>query len=108
MRFEAILEKRVIAPIQRADYKKWLRYFLDFCTKYPVPEARPDQVRLFIDKLREKKQTPVQQKQAAHAVSLYFEIQRKGETPVANSNTDRATSLIPKPQQVRERSLSFP
>ena len=35
--FEAILEKRAIAPIQRGDYKKWLRYFLDFCTKYPVP-----------------------------------------------------------------------
>jgi hypothetical protein len=71
-RFDAILEKRAVAPIQRADYKKWLRYFLDFCTKYPVPEARPDQVRLFIDKLREKRQTLFQQNQAAHAVSLFF------------------------------------
>ena len=44
-RYEAILEKRAIAPIQRADYKKWLRYFLDFCSKYPVPQTRPDQVR---------------------------------------------------------------
>jgi hypothetical protein len=43
---------------------------------------------LFIDKLREKKQTPVQQKQAAHAVSLYFEMQRKDEILVADSNTD--------------------
>ena len=75
-RFEAILEKRSVAPVHRTDYKKWLRYFLDFCVKYPVPEARPDQVRLFIDKLREKKQTPAQQKQAAHSVSLYFETLR--------------------------------
>jgi hypothetical protein len=29
-RFEAILEKRAVAPNQRADYKKWLGYFLDF------------------------------------------------------------------------------
>ena len=29
-RFDAILEKRAVAPKQRADYKKWLRYFLDF------------------------------------------------------------------------------
>ena len=94
-RFDAILEKRAVAPIQRADYKKWLRYFLDFCTKYPVPEARPDQVRLFIDKLREKRQTPVQQKQAAHAVSLYFEMQRKGETPVADFNTSTTTLIHP-------------
>ena len=46
-RFEAILEKRAITPDHRADYKKWLRYFLDFCIKYPVPAARPEQVRLF-------------------------------------------------------------
>ncbi len=36
-RFDAILEKRAVAPRLRADYKKWLRYFLDFCSKYPVP-----------------------------------------------------------------------
>ena len=76
-RFDAILEKRAIAPLQRADYKRWLGYFLDFCAKYPVPEAPPDRVPLFIDKLREKKQTPLQQDQAAHAVSLYFEMLRK-------------------------------
>jgi hypothetical protein len=68
--FEAILQKRDIAPIQRADYKRWLRYFPDFCARYPVPESRPDQVRLFIDKLREKSQTPAQQNQAAQAVFL--------------------------------------
>jgi len=103
-RFDAILEKRAVAPIQRADYKKWLRYFLDFCTKYPVPEARPDQVRLFIDKLREKRQTLFQQNQAAHAVSLFFEMQRKRETPVADFNTDTTTSFIPEPLQVREKN----
>ncbi|MEK7718552.1 MAG: hypothetical protein AAB347_02910 [Bacteroidota bacterium] len=53
-RFEAVLSKRTVAPAQRADYKKWLRYFLDFCAKYPVPAARSDLVRLFIGKLREK------------------------------------------------------
>jgi len=107
-RFEAILEKRTVAPILRSDYKKWLRYFLDFCTKYPVPEARPDQVRLFIEKLREKRQTPVQQNQAAHAVSLYFEIQRKREIPVEYSHTDTTTSFIPEPPLVRDRSPFLP
>ena len=106
-RFDAILEKRAVAPIQRADYKKWLRYFLDFCTKYPVPEARPDQLSLFIDKLREKRQTPFQQNQAAQAVSLYFEMQPKGETPVADFNTGTITSFIPEPPQVREKPPSW-
>ena len=107
-RFDAILEKRAVTPIQRADYKKWLRYFLDFCTKYPVPEARPDQVRLFIDKLREKRQTPFQQNQAAYAVSLYFEMQLKRETPVADFNTDTTTSFITEPQQIPNRFPSLP
>ena len=27
--FEAILNKRAVAPAQRADYEKWFRYFLE-------------------------------------------------------------------------------
>lgn len=38
------------------EYKKWLRYYLDFCDKYPVPDSKPERVRLFAEKLREKKQ----------------------------------------------------
>ncbi|MBI4620848.1 MAG: phage integrase N-terminal SAM-like domain-containing protein [Desulfobacterales bacterium] len=99
-RFDATLEKRAVAPIQRADYKKWLRYFLDFCGKYPVPKARADRVRLFIDKLREKRQIPFQQNQAAHAVSLYFKMQRKREPPVADFNKgtfgDILSNFVPK------------
>ena len=65
--FDAVLEKRAVAPAKRSDLKKWLRYFLDFRAKYPAPESRSEQVRLFITKLQEKKQNPEQQKQAAYA-----------------------------------------
>ena len=110
--FETILEKRAISPLERANYKKWLRYFLDSCAKHPVPEARSDQVRLFIDKLREKKQTSFQRNLAAHAVSLYFQIQRRGEiegadrhtSPGSEAGTDPSTSLFPEIQQVHEGS----
>ena len=115
-RFEAILEKRAVLSAQRADYKKWLRYFWDFRSKYPLPEARSDQVRLFIDKLREKKQTLSQQNQAAHAVSLYFEMPRKGEiqeaadsdaSPGSERGAEAGTSSVAEPQQVRESSVSM-
>lgn len=114
--YEAILEKRGVLPSDRANYKKWLRYFLDYCSKYPVPETRPDQVRLFIDKLREKKQAPFQLDQAVHAVSLYFEMQGKGDILVADSHarsrpepgTDAGTSFVQEPQQLQERSPSSP
>jgi hypothetical protein len=70
--FEAILDRQAISPSERGCYKKWLTYFLELCARYAVPEARSDQVRWFIDKLRGKKQVLPQQDQAAHAVSLYL------------------------------------
>lgn len=71
--YEAVLKKRAIPISRHADYRKWLRYFLDFRSKYPLPDSRSEQVRLFIQKLRVKMQSPDQQKQAAYALSLYFE-----------------------------------
>ncbi len=99
--YEAILNKKVLAVSRHADYKKWLRYYLDYCSKYPVPDTKSERVRLFIEKLREKKQTPDRQKQAAYAVSLYFEMQRKpdNETPTAHVKEETTSSSISELQQ---------
>lgn len=70
----AHLKSRNIAPSFNGEYRKWLRYYLDFCDKYPVPVGRADRVRLFCDKLKEKRQKEAQRERAAHAVSLYFEM----------------------------------
>src|SRR5574341_332648 len=69
-RYLIILKKRAVPVSRHADYKKWLRYFRDFRDKYTLPNSRSDQVRMFIQKLRDKRQTAEQQKQAAHAISL--------------------------------------
>ena len=74
--YESVLKTHEIPISQYADYKKWLRFFQDFSTKYPVPDSKAEQVRLFIEKLREKKQTEAQCDMAAHAVSLCFEMQK--------------------------------
>jgi hypothetical protein len=42
---------------------------------------------LFLKKLRQQNQTPFQQNQAAQALSLYFEMLRKKEAPVADVRT---------------------
>ncbi|MFZ3092129.1 MAG: integron integrase [Nitrospirota bacterium] len=97
-RFEAVLKKRAIPDSSYAEYKKWLRYYLDFCGKYPLPDSKSERVKLFVNKLREKKQTPEQQKQAAYAVSLFFEIQNKKDvSPSPHAVTPAASS--PKPSQ---------
>jgi len=100
--YQTVLQRKVADVSRHGDYKKWLRYFWDFCAKYPGPESGSERVRLFIEKLKAKKQTPDQQKQAAHAVSLFLERERPGEvsnshikTTASNPSTspqDRATT----------------
>jgi hypothetical protein len=46
--YNAILVKRAVPASRHADYKKWLRYYLDFSGKYPVPDSKSDRVCLFI------------------------------------------------------------
>ena len=70
--YDTVLKNRAIPLYLRADYTKWLRYYLDFRGKYPLPDSRSEHVRLFIKKLREKNQSQKQQDQAAHALSLFF------------------------------------
>ncbi len=75
--YEAVLKKREIPVVHYADFKKWLRYYHDFCVKYAESTGKYESVRLFLEKLKEKKQTEVQLQQAAHAISLYFEMQKQ-------------------------------
>ena len=70
------LKQRAVHETVHVYYRKWLRYFLDFCEKHPPPANKSEQVRLFIEKLKSKNQPPQQCSQAAHAVSLYFESQK--------------------------------
>lgn len=72
--YDALLQQREIPVAHHPYYKKWLRYFLDFCAKYPSGQGNADQIQLFLEKLRSRNQTSFQCRQAAHAASLYFEL----------------------------------
>jgi hypothetical protein len=74
--FNEILQKRAVNRSLHIHYRKWLLYFFDFCRKYSPPESKSEQVRLFIEKLKAKNQTPQQCAQAAHAISLFFKSQK--------------------------------
>ena len=95
VRFSRILTIRKVPFSRHGEYRKWLRYYLDFCDKYSPPPVRSERVRLFIRKLQEKKQPLEFQKQAAHAVSLLFETEQRGnrisaELAVPLSDGDKA------------------
>ena len=103
--YEAVLKKRAIAASRHSEYRKWLRYYLNFCAKYSPPDSKSERVRLFVEKLRGKQQTLEQQQQAAHAVSLYFEIERK-KPAFPFSRVAAETASAPKPATRRPRYWS--
>ncbi|MFC1813765.1 hypothetical protein ACFL03_13855 [Thermodesulfobacteriota bacterium] len=53
-------------------YRKRLRYYLDFCQKYGFRQSDTKSLLHFIKKLKEKKQTDLQQKQAADTICIYY------------------------------------
>ena len=73
-RFELLLEQDKIPANRYNFFKKWLRYYLDFCHKYEHDPQNIDSLPLFINKLRTKKQSKQQQKKAYDSVLFYYKI----------------------------------
>lgn len=84
--FVDVLASRDIQQSQIEYYKKWLRYFYDFSANNQDIDEKPQKVKLFLEKLQSRKQTPAQCQQAAHAISLYFEMQSMGIRQVNSLN----------------------
>ena len=72
--YDELLVKRAVPERSRFLYKKWLRYYLDFCHKYRFEPTKGQNLSKFLAKLKDKKQNEHQQKQAAHAISIFYEI----------------------------------
>ncbi|HJY82045.1 MAG TPA: integron integrase [Candidatus Binatia bacterium] len=98
--YNAALVKGAVLPSHHASYRKWLRYYLDFCAKYELPDSRPERVRLFLTKLQEKNQTLAQQQQAAQAVALYFDLgPAQGPGPGSSGSAGRPSPMDRRPPQ---------
>ena len=85
--FDTLLLQKNINKNHHPDYRKWLRYYLDFCSKYHHDHSKKESLFHFIEKLRSKKQTIPQQRQAHHAVSIYHQIEK---TDTIKENTSEA------------------
>ena len=78
--FKRCLQNKGIPEKNHGMYKKWLRYYLDFCSKYNFPQQQKESLPHFLKKLQEKRQTKAQQEQAAQAVTLYYELPESGSS----------------------------
>ncbi|QWV99686.1 integron integrase [Geomonas nitrogeniifigens] len=73
--------RKFTAPLTK-EYTKWLRLYLEFYNENPSPDSKSERVRLFTGKLREEHRPHSQLKQAAHAISLYFELEKQMNVPL--------------------------
>lgn len=80
-KYDRRLEAAGVLPDQWVSYRKWLRYYLDFCRKYGYAYAASDSLKPFIDKLTSKRQNDVQRAQAAAAVGLYYRMLAERAAP---------------------------
>jgi hypothetical protein len=62
-----------VPPPQRPDYRKWVRFYFDFCHKYGHSTGAPASRGPFLAKLASKNQSVAQRSQASAAVGLLLE-----------------------------------
>jgi hypothetical protein len=72
--FSELLIAKAIPSSRQGAYRKWLRFYLDFCKKYALEVKDKESLELFIKKLKEKRQSPEQQQQAVQAIRLFYQI----------------------------------
>ncbi len=60
-------------PLQQ-DYRKCLRFYLDFCSKYYLESTDRETPKQFMLKLNEKGQSAEKQKQAYQSIKVYLDI----------------------------------
>jgi integron integrase len=87
-RYDESLARNKIPEYQRPHYRRWLRFYLDFCAKYERPSEQRESVRAFLRKLQEKQQAEWMRKQAVDAVRLYFLLRSPGGQQPPGRSTD--------------------
>lgn len=102
--YVAMLRRREIPSASIEHYKKWLRYFHDFSASNVHTGDRSEKVRHFLEKLKSKNQTSAQRQQAAHAISLYFEMQAQAIL----TESGEGKSSIPRIEKKRPETATTP
>ena len=70
--FEKVLNESQVTPKCQPYYKYWLNYYLQFCTRYQLPEKDKDSLDPFLKALKTDNLKEFQVTQANHAVFLFY------------------------------------
>ena len=69
--FERRLDGMRVPPPQRPDYRKWVRFYFDFCHKYGHSTGAPASRGPFLAKLASKNQSVAQRSQGIAATCMH-------------------------------------
>lgn len=76
--FEAQLKREPIPERNHIFYRKWLRFYFDFCQKYHFDETDRASLTPFLQKLADKNQSSQLRRQAEHALSIFYKLPQSG------------------------------
>ena len=71
--YDVVLNRRDVTGDMRGHYKKWLRFYWDFCHKYGHEPTARSSFTAFNNKLIARQQSKWQRQQAYQAIALYYE-----------------------------------
>ena len=106
-RYTTFIEQSGVKADQHQYYVKWLRYYLDFCHSFQYPlegykynfkKSEKESLPAFTGKLEEKKQAENLRKQAHHAISLFYKMERYSDSTIPNDTSIGCVTAV-------ERSL---
>jgi hypothetical protein len=80
--YDAALVKKGVPLPDHFYYRKWLRYYFDFCSKYQHQKSKKESLLHFLQKLKDKNQSKQQRKQAHHTVSIFREIKNTDQDKI--------------------------
>lgn len=115
--YKFALQQNRIPQNECSYFLKWLRYYLDFCHKYHHDQMSGQSLLLFIEKLQLKKQTKDQQKQAEHAIHVYYRLVKRNAASIAplqveaekiRSVKERPSTYAPIPAKMAQKPLASP
>ena len=82
--YDQTIQEALVRREGDPDYRKWLRFYLDFCSKYGHPPDSKGSLPRFFSKLASKNQSTERQAQAARSLGVITMIWLQGSRQSRN------------------------
>ncbi|CCE23467.1 integron integrase [Methylotuvimicrobium alcaliphilum] len=93
-------------------YRKWLRFYWDFCHKYHYDPYHRSSLPSFLDKLDQKGQSAQQREQARQAIVLFYQVKATADAEDAELSSNAVQTLPmqapPRPDVLLEKNSPDP